>query len=97
MDFRRMSDAFELARGIENGAINARDMVTIAHSAQKFNSSIVLHTENKTVDVKSFLGLGISLLTSSHYRLEIHGDDEEEAKKEMTRVFEKYGFNIEIS
>lgn len=91
-----MSDAFDLARGIENGTLNARDMVTIAHTAQNFNSSIVLHTENKTVDVKSFLGLGISLMTSSRYRLEIHGDDEEEAKKEMVKVFEKYGFQVEL-
>ncbi|WP_370297614.1 HPr family phosphocarrier protein [Ammoniphilus sp. YIM 78166] len=96
MDFKKMTDAFEVARAIENGTINVKEMVTIAHKAQDFSSSIVLHTGNKIVDVKSFLGLSMSLMTSTHYKLEIHGDDEEEAKKAMKDVFEKYGMKVEI-
>lgn len=89
-----MSDAFEVTRGIQNGSIKAKDMVTIVHTANKFTSSIVLHTPGKTVDVKSFLGLSVSLLQGFDYKLEIHGDDEDEAKKEMSEVFSKYDIKV---
>ncbi|RBW68754.1 HPr family phosphocarrier protein [Bacillus taeanensis] len=72
-------------------------MASIVNTANNFKSSIVLHIENKIVDVKSFLGLSVSLLSNStQYKLEIHGDDEEEAKNEMTNAFKEYGINVEI-
>lgn len=99
MDFnKRASNASKLARAVESGSINVKEMASIVNTANKFISSIVLHVENKTVDVKSFLGLTVSLMSNStQYKLEIHGDDEEEAKKEMKNAFEEHGINVEIN
>ncbi|MGM7723378.1 HPr family phosphocarrier protein [Metabacillus sp. Hm71] len=95
---KRASDATKLGRAIQSGSINVKDMASIVNTANKFKSSIVLHIENKIIDVKSFLGLSVSLMSnSSHYKLEIHGDDEEEAKKEMKSAFNEYGINVEIN
>lgn len=97
MDFKRLSDAFQVGRAVDSGTINAKDMVNIVHTANKFKSSIVLHTGSKIIDVKSFLGLSVSLLSQSAlYKLEIHGEDEEEAKEEMKRAFKSYGVRVEI-
>ncbi|MBM4764531.1 HPr family phosphocarrier protein [Bacillus sp. B15-48] len=72
-------------------------MSSIANTASKFKSSIVLHAENKTIDVKSFLGLSVSLMSDqTHYKLEIHGDDEEEAKEVMKNAFKDFGIHVEL-
>jgi len=72
-------------------------MASIVNTANKFKSSIVLHIENKIIDVKSFLGLSVSLMSNSNqYKLEIHGDDEETAKEEMKSAFNEYGIKVEI-
>ncbi|MEW9674517.1 HPr family phosphocarrier protein [Ammoniphilus sp. 3BR4] len=97
IDYKRISDAVKVGKAVENGLINAREMVNIVQTANRFKSSIVLHADNKIVDVKSFLGLSISLLASSTpYKLEVHGDDEEEAKIELKRAFEKYDIKIVV-
>lgn len=99
MDFnKRASNASKLARAVQSGSINVKDMASIVNTANKFKSSIVLHVENKIIDVKSFLGLSVSLMSNStQYKLEIHGDDEEEAKVEMKNAFNEYGINVEIN
>ncbi|WP_308017502.1 HPr family phosphocarrier protein [Alkalihalobacillus deserti] len=95
---KRASDASKLGRAVQSGSINVKDMASIVNTANKFKSSIVLHIENKIVDVKSFLGLSVSLLSNStQYKLEIHGDDEEEAKDEMKTAFAEYGISVEIN
>lgn len=96
MDFKKITDAFKVSGAIDSGRINANDMVNIVHTANNFQSSIVLHADNKTIDVKSFLGLSVSLLTPSQYKLEVHGNDEELAKDEMKKAFGKYGIKVEI-
>lgn len=98
MDFnKRASDASKLARAVQSGSINVKDMASIVNTANKFKSSIVLHIEDKIVDVKSFLGLTVSLMSNStQYKLEIHGDDEEEAKEEMINAFKEFGINVEV-
>lgn len=72
-------------------------IVEINHTAVKFKSSIVLKVENKHVDVKSILGLSVTLYKNETYRLEIHGPDEEEAKTAMLEVFFRNGFHVEIT
>ena len=68
----------------------------IVHVAHQFKSSIVLHTPNRNVDVKSFLGLSVSLVQGTDYKLEIHGEDEEEAKKEMVKAFSDFGIKVTL-
>lgn len=71
-------------------------IIEIAKKASEFKSSIVLSTNNKHIDVKSILGLSITLMTSYDFTLEIHGPDEEEAKKEMVKVFHNSGLHVVI-
>ncbi|HZH61106.1 MAG TPA: HPr family phosphocarrier protein [Metabacillus sp.] len=99
MDFnKRASNASKLARAVQSGSINVKDMASIVNTANQFKSSIVLHIENKIIDVKSFLGLSVSLMSNStQYKLEIHGDDEEAAKEEMKNAFNEYGIKVEIN
>lgn len=34
---------------------------------------------------------------STQYTLEIHGDDEEEAKEEMKKTFNEFGIKVEVN
>lgn len=77
--------------GIETKAI-----VEINQTANKFQSSIVLRTNDKNLDVKSILGLSFTLLSAQTYTLEIHGPDEKEAKSAMAEVFKKHSLIVEI-
>lgn len=72
-------------------------IIDIAQTAGKFKSSIVLQFEDKYIDVKSILGLFISLNTGSGYELHIHGPDEEEAKRAMAETFSKYGMRVALA
>jgi phosphocarrier protein HPr len=74
----------------------AQAIVELNRTAQQFRSSIVIKTENITVDAKSILGLSNSILVSNSFLLEIHGPDEEEAKKEMAAIFCKYQLPVKI-
>ncbi|RSL34029.1 HPr family phosphocarrier protein [Salibacterium salarium] len=98
MSFKRkkMSEAIELSQNMDSGSFDPQKMTNIVHKAHEFKSSIVLHTQNRTVDVKSFLGVSISLIRGSESILEIHGEDEEEAKEEMVKAFSNYGMDVEI-
>ncbi|MGG4219636.1 HPr family phosphocarrier protein [Paenibacillus jamilae] len=72
-------------------------VVEIAQTASKFTSSIVLHSENKYIDVKSILGLFTTLVSSHSYELHVHGPDAEEAKKAIVEVFQKHGLHISVA
>ncbi|ADM70769.1 HPr family phosphocarrier protein [Paenibacillus sp. SEL3] len=76
---------------------NNAAVVEIAQTASKFTSSIVLHSENKYIDVKSILGLFTTLVSSHSYELHVHGPDAEEAKKAIIEVFEKHGLHISVA
>lgn len=77
--------------GIETKAI-----VDINKTANEFQSSIVMKVGHRNIDVKSILGLCISLVSSDHYFLEIHGPDEVDAKNAMISVFQKHDLIVEI-
>ncbi|WNS79212.1 HPr family phosphocarrier protein [Domibacillus sp. DTU_2020_1001157_1_SI_ALB_TIR_016] len=72
-------------------------MVEINKTAQQFQSSIVIKTDHKSIDAKSILGLTYSILSSETFVLEIHGPDEEQAKKEMIQVFHRYNVHADIN
>lgn len=75
-----------------------RSIVDINQTASDFKSSIVLRvSDTKFVDVKSILGLSISLYKNLAYKLEIHGPDEEEAKSAMLEVFSKHHIYVEVN
>lgn len=75
---------------------NNAAIVEISQTANKFRSSIVLKYETKFIDVKSILGLFTTLLDSGNYELHVHGPDEEEAKKAMITVFNKFNLNVKV-
>ncbi|MEH7084927.1 HPr family phosphocarrier protein [Neobacillus drentensis] len=76
--------------------ITTTAIVEINQTANNFQSSIVLRVNNRSLDVKSIIGLSVTLITSNEYHLEIHGTDEEEAKKQMVNVFQKHGLKVEL-
>ncbi len=75
----------------------ARLVVELNKTAQPFQSSIVLKTNNRSIDVKSILGLTSIVLQSNKFELEIYGPDEEKAKKEMAAVFHKFHLPVKVN
>lgn len=71
-------------------------IVEVNHTANQFKSSIVLLADGKHIDVKSMLGLSITLFQDDEFKLEIHGPDEKEAKEAMLDVFAKNGLRVEL-
>jgi phosphocarrier protein HPr len=72
-------------------------IVDINQTAARFKSSIVLRINHtKFVDVKSILGLSITLYRSHDYKLEIHGPDETEARAAMLEVFKKHHLLVQL-
>ena len=76
--------------------VDTKTIIEIARRAGDFQSSIVLRANNKHIDVKSILGLSVTLVTASKYLLEIHGPDEAEAKEAMVEIFEKNGLSVQV-
>ncbi|AKO93565.1 HPr family phosphocarrier protein [Priestia filamentosa] len=74
----------------------AKVVVEINETANKFQSSIVIKTDDKTIDAKSILGLTYTVLNSQSFQVEIHGEDEEGAKRAMSHVFWKNNLPIEL-
>lgn len=75
-----------------------RAIVDINQRAAGYKSSIVLRiNDTKFIDVKSILGLSITLYQTDVYRLEIHGLDEAEAKAAMVDVFNKHHLHVEVN
>ncbi|WP_336787975.1 HPr family phosphocarrier protein [Paenibacillus sp. MMO-177] len=77
--------------------LGTRTIVEINQTANTFQSSIVMKVDNRLIDVKSILGLSLSLLHDSQYELEIHGPDELEARAVMARLFEKHGLPVTLT
>jgi phosphocarrier protein HPr len=77
-------------------AIDTRVIVDINQTATKFSSSIVLRVDDRVIDVKSILGLSVTLVTGQAYKLDVHGPDEAEAKAALADVFAKHGLQAEI-
>jgi phosphocarrier protein HPr len=71
--------------------LDPRAIVDINMTANLFASSIVLRVDSKHIDVKSILGLSLTLVTNYEYVLEIHGSDEDQARAAMAEVFAKHG------
>lgn len=82
---------------MELGPTFARFVVELNKTAQPFQSSIVLKTDHRSIDVKSILGLTHSILTSKKFQLEIHGSDEEKAKEEMVQVFRDFHIPVQVN
>lgn len=74
----------------------AQLIVDINRTAQQFQSSIVIKTDNKCLDAKSILGLTYSILRSKSFVLEIHGPDAEKAKQQMVQVFHHHNLAVEV-
>lgn len=86
-----MNGGYRMSAGI-------RAIVDINKKAADFKSSIVLRIgDTKFIDVKSMLGLSVTLYKTHEYRLEIHGPDEEEAKAAMIEVFNKHHLDVEVN
>ncbi|MGG4484196.1 HPr family phosphocarrier protein [Paenibacillus illinoisensis] len=71
-------------------------IMEVNHTANQFKSSIVLLVQGKSIDVKSMLGLSITLFHDDEFKMEIHGPDEQEAKHAMQTVFAKNGLVVEF-
>lgn len=71
-------------------------IVEINHTANRFESSIVLLVNDKHIDVKSMLGLSISLFHDDTFMLEIHGPDEEQAKEALIKAFVNHSLRINL-
>lgn len=78
------------------GGIEIRTIVEINQNANLFKSSIVLLMDDKYIDVKSILGLSVTLVKDCEYQLEIHGPDENSAKLTMKGIFERHGLYVKL-
>ncbi|MGO4271758.1 HPr family phosphocarrier protein [Paenibacillus sp. TAF58] len=74
--------------------LGTRAIVEINQVANQFKSSIVIKVGKRFIDVKSILGLSITLFSNEVYQLEIHGPDEVEAKRAMEELFIKHGLPL---
>ncbi|KQX46533.1 MULTISPECIES: HPr family phosphocarrier protein [unclassified Paenibacillus] len=74
--------------------LGTRAIVEINQVANQFKSSIVIKVGKRFIDVKSILGLSITLFSNEVYHLEIHGPDEVEAKHAMEELFIKHGLPL---
>ena len=55
--------------------LGTRAIVEINQVANQFQSSIVIKVGKRFIDVKSILGLSITLFSNEVYHLEIHGPE----------------------
>ncbi|MEW9700505.1 HPr family phosphocarrier protein [Paenibacillus sp. SI8] len=76
------------------GGLETKAIVEINQAANQFKSSIVIKVGARFIDVKSILGLSITLFSNQEYQLEIHGPDEAEARSALIALFEKHGLPL---
>jgi phosphocarrier protein len=96
MRILRIEGAFFKSGRLEHEFRNP-SVVDINQAAASFKSSIVLRiNHSKFVDVKSILGLSITLYRSHDYKLEIHGPDKMEARASMLEVFKKHHLLVQL-
>jgi phosphocarrier protein len=79
------------------GGLETKAIVEINQAANQFTSSIVIKVDKRFIDVKSILGLSITLYSNQAYELEIHGPDQEVAKAVMREMFKKHGFPVKLN
>ncbi|MCY9656464.1 HPr family phosphocarrier protein [Paenibacillus chondroitinus] len=78
------------------GGLETKAIIEINQAANQFQSSIVIQVGMRFIDVKSILGLSVTLFNNQTYKLDIQGPDEEEAKEVLTRIFDKHGLKITL-
>lgn len=73
---------------LPRAGIHARPASIIAETANKFSSSIEIEKENMRINAKSIMGI-ITLGATYKTKLKLicNGNDEEEAAKEMEKLF----------
>lgn len=76
------------------GGLETKAIVEINQAANQFQSSIVIQVGTRFIDVKSILGLSVTLFNNQAYKLDIHGPDEKDAIEVMKRIFDKHGLNL---
>ncbi|BFT70726.1 HPr family phosphocarrier protein [Paenibacillus sp. P36] len=76
------------------GGLETKAIIEINQAANQFQSSIVIQVGMRFIDVKSILGLSVTLFNNQTYKLDIQGPDEEEAKEVLQGIFDKHGLKI---
>ncbi|MBA2939581.1 HPr family phosphocarrier protein [Paenibacillus sp. CGMCC 1.16610] len=76
------------------GGLETKAIIEINQAANQFQSSIVIQVGMRFIDVKSILGLSVTLFNNQTYKLDIQGPDEEEAKEVLKGIFDKHGLKI---
>lgn len=77
------------------GGLETKAIIEINRAANQFQSSIVIQVGMRFIDVKSILGLSVTLFNNQTYKLDIQGPDEEEAKEVLKGIFDKHGLKID--
>lgn len=76
----------------DEAGIHARPAAILVSLANKFDSQVNLLHKERTVDLKSILGvMSLGIAYGSEFKVSIVGVDEEDAIKEIESVMEKEG------
>ncbi|MEC0270570.1 HPr family phosphocarrier protein [Paenibacillus anseongense] len=78
------------------GGLETKAIIEINQAANQFQSSIVIQVGMRFIDVKSILGLSVTLFNNQTYKLDIQGPDEEEAVEVLKGIFDKHGLKITL-
>ncbi|MDU0204737.1 HPr family phosphocarrier protein [Paenibacillus sp. MAH-36] len=78
------------------GGLETKAIIEINQAANQFQSSIVIQVGMRFIDVKSILGLSVTLFNNQTYKLDIQGPDEEEAIEVLKGIFDKHGLKITL-
>lgn len=76
----------------DEAGIHARPAAILVSLANKFDSEVNLLHQEKTVNLKSILGvMSLGIAYGSEFKVNIVGADEEDAIKEIESVMQKEG------
>lgn len=76
----------------DEAGIHARPAAILVSLANKFDSQVKLLHQEKTVDLKSILGvMSLGIAYGSEFKVSVVGVDEEDAIKEIENVMHKEG------
>ncbi|MFW6319858.1 MAG: HPr family phosphocarrier protein [Bacillota bacterium] len=71
--------------------VHARPATTLVKKANEFNSKITLHHENKSVDLKSIMGvLSLGIHRGSLITIEAEGEDAQAALRALTDLINDF-------
>ncbi|KAB7705507.1 phosphocarrier protein HPr [Bacillus aerolatus] len=77
---------------IDKAGIHARPASVLVQAASKFSSEINLEYKEKTVNLKSILGImSLGIPSGAEIKISTSGEDENEAMQTVTDVLEKEG------